>query len=81
MDRTTVTALLKTLSRRGLVEVEADARDRRTRRAAVTAAGRQALAQALPIWRAEHAALEASLPGDADGREFLRALALAPLSA
>ena len=80
MDRTTVTALLKALSRRGLVAVEAGARDRRTRLAAVTAAGSQALAAALPIWRAEHAALEVALPPVAEGRAFLAALALAPLT-
>jgi DNA-binding MarR family transcriptional regulator len=81
MDRTTVTALLKALARRGLVEIEAGDRDRRTRRAVVTAAGREALAKALPIWRAGHAALETSLPLGAGGREFLAALALAPLPA
>ena len=81
MDRTTVTALLKALMRRGLVTVEAGAEDRRTRRAAVTPAGRAVLVEALPIWRAEHAALEASLPSPADGRKLLGALALAPLPA
>src|SRR6185437_4222173 len=80
MDRTTVTVLLKALSRRGLVAVEAGARDRRTRLAAVTPAGSQALAAALPIWRAEHAALEAALPPVAEGRAVLAALALAPLT-
>lgn len=78
MDRTTVTALLKALVRRGLVDIETGEQDRRTRRAAVTAAGRQALAEALPIWRAEHAALEAKLPQAAAGRAFLAALALEP---
>jgi len=76
MDRTTVTALLKALVRRGFVDVAAGKTDRRTRRAAVTAAGRVALAEALPIWRAEHAALAASLPQAAPGRALLAALAL-----
>src|SRR5579863_7548998 len=60
MDRTTVTALLKALQRRGLVDIAAGAEDRRTRRAAITPAGRFALSQALPIRRKEHAALETS---------------------
>lgn len=81
MDRTTVTALLKALVRRGFVAVEAGEKDRRTRRAAVTSAGREALAEALPIWRAEHAELQARLPDVAGGRAFLLALALAPLPA
>jgi DNA-binding MarR family transcriptional regulator len=79
MDRTTVTALLKALTRRGLVVVEAGEKDRRTRRAGVTPAGREALAKAMPVWRAEHAALEATLPGAAEGRAFLAALAQAPI--
>ena len=76
MDRTTVTALLKALVRRGFVDVAAGKTDRRTRRAAVTAAGRVALAEALPIWHAEHAALAASLPQAAPGLALLAALAL-----
>ncbi|HMN73462.1 MAG TPA: MarR family transcriptional regulator [Rhodoblastus sp.] len=58
MDRTTLTAALKALERRGLVEVGRDADDRRARRLALTGAGRAALAAALPIWRAEHARIE-----------------------
>ncbi|MCB1540978.1 MAG: MarR family transcriptional regulator [Rhodoblastus sp.] len=61
MDRTTLTAALKALERRGLVEVGRDPRDRRARRLLLTDAGRAALAAALPIWRAEHARIEAEI--------------------
>ncbi len=50
MDRTTVTANLKPLERRGLVEVQTDDHDRRSRRLKLTAAGRRLLAEAMPIW-------------------------------
>jgi DNA-binding MarR family transcriptional regulator len=61
MDRTTLTAALKPLERRGLVTVTADPADRRGRRLALTAQGRSLLAEALPIWRREHAAVDAML--------------------
>ena len=60
MDRTTLTAALKSLERRGLVKVEFDTQDRRTRRLFLTAAGKALLRAAIPIWRAEHATLEAA---------------------
>jgi DNA-binding MarR family transcriptional regulator len=76
MDRTSVTALLKPLRRRELIEIGEGADDRRRRCVTITPSGRLALEQALRIWRREHAALEASLPADAapPGRGFLRAL-------
>ena len=49
MDRSTVTANLKPLERKGLIETTTDVRDRRSRRAALTDAGRAILAEALPI--------------------------------
>ncbi len=61
MDRTTLTAALKALERRGLVAVTRDERDRRARRMALTQAGHEALQAAIPVWRAEHAALERDL--------------------
>ncbi len=61
MDRSTVTANLKPLERRGLVAVEVDREDRRGRRAALTDAGRAMLAQATPIWIEEHARVESVL--------------------
>ena len=63
MDRTTLTAAVKPLSRRGLVAVLPDPRDRRGRRLALTGAGRDLLARALPIWVETHAAVEAGLTG------------------
>ena len=58
MDRTTLTAALKGLERRGLVESGRDPDDRRIRRLNLTDVGRATLAAALPIWRAEHARIE-----------------------
>jgi DNA-binding MarR family transcriptional regulator len=76
MDRTTLTANLKPLERRGLVAVRIDSTDRRSRRLVLTAAGRDLLAQALPIWQSRHRAIEQLLAGsDADAlRAELRAL-------
>jgi DNA-binding MarR family transcriptional regulator len=66
MDRTTVTAALKPLERRGLVEA-APGKDRRSRGLRLTGAGRALLAEAVPIWRAEHDALDAMLADGGDG--------------
>ena len=77
MDRTTVTALLKVLERRGYVEVSADDNDRRSRTVTLTSEGVDALRLALPIWRLEHGRLDKDL-GDRDpesARAALRALA------
>jgi len=61
MDRTTLSAAVKTLTRRGLVEVRVDSGDRRGRILALTADGRKALAAAAPIWKATHAEVEGEL--------------------
>src|ERR1700736_1365658 len=53
MDRTTLTANLKPLDRRGLVTVSVDDADKRSRRLALTAAGRALLIAALPAWESE----------------------------
>ena len=67
MDRTTLTAALKSLQRRGLVEVTADEKDRRSRRLNLTPAGRSLLAQAYPLWNAAHAEVEQKLvPSEPD---------------
>lgn len=58
MDRTTLTALIKPLERRGLLEVAADAHDRRKRRVRLTASGHALLKRAYPLWCEAHAALE-----------------------
>ncbi len=76
MDRTTLTAALKPLERAGLVAVGADPSDRRSRLLSLTGKGKEALASAVPIWRAVHAEVEAGLPQP--GPDALRA-ALAAL--
>ena len=70
MDRTTLTAALKPLERRGLVEVAVDNADKRSRRLTLTMAGRAVLTAALPLWVSSHAAIEDSM-GD-DGADRLR---------
>ena len=62
MDRTTLTAALKPLQRRGLVTVMVDADDRRSRRLKLTGAGRALLARAVPVWRRTHGEIERVLP-------------------
>lgn len=67
MDRTTLTAALKPLMRRGLIRVTVDTADRRSRRLALTEAGRALLGRAVPVWERTHAAIEGRLGGtDAD---------------
>ena len=61
MDRTTLTANLKPLQRRGLLEVAVDPHDRRGRRLTLTEAGRGVLAAAAPIWERTHADIDAML--------------------
>ncbi len=58
MDRTTLTAALKPLERRKLVNVAIDKEDKRSRRLLLTAAGRALLAKALPLWKESHAEIE-----------------------
>src|SRR3954451_614741 len=65
MDRTTLTAALKPLERRGLVEVSVDPNDRRGRLLRLTAEGHALLRKAVPIWQATHAAVEQLIDGDA----------------
>ena len=77
LDRTTLTANLKPLQRRGLVTVTTGADDRRTRRLILTAAGAALLVQAVPIWRDTHRAIERLIPSPADPEQLrheLRAL-------
>lgn len=68
MDRTTLTANLKPLERRGLLTVGVDPQDRRGRHLGLTAAGRALLARAAPIWTATHALVEAELRPGVAGR-------------
>jgi len=62
MDRTTLTAALKPLQRRGLVRVTADRADRRSRLMALTPKGMALLAQGVPVWERVHHEVEDLLP-------------------
>jgi DNA-binding MarR family transcriptional regulator len=76
MDRTTLTAALKPLQRRALVNITVDPGDRRARLMTLTPKGRKLLAQAVPIWESTHLEVEALL-SDRDPDRFrnnLRAL-------
>jgi DNA-binding MarR family transcriptional regulator len=61
MDRTTLTAALKVLERRGLVETTVDPKDRRGRLLRLTDDGMTMLSAALPIWKRVHAEIDAEL--------------------
>jgi DNA-binding MarR family transcriptional regulator len=75
MDRTTLTAALKPLERRGLVEIGVDPADRRSRRVTLTLAGHAVLLAALPVWRREHDTLDRDLAAEPEAlRTELRAL-------
>ena len=76
MDRTTVTAALKPLERRGLVKVAPDRADRRSRRLTLTPQGKALLATAVPVWQKTNQDLESQFEdGDVDRlRGSLRAL-------
>jgi len=76
MDRTTLTAALKPLERRGLVQITPDPADRRSRVLKLTAKGRKLLAEALPVWKQTHDDIDREMPGtDPEAlRQALRAL-------
>ena len=76
MDRTTLTAALKPLERRGLVKVSIDKEDKRSRRLTITAAGRALLSKAFPLWTRAHAEIDGLIPrgGPDELRAALRAL-------
>jgi DNA-binding MarR family transcriptional regulator len=63
MDRTTLTAALKPLERRGLVKVIIDKKDRRSRLLKLTAKGRALLSRAVPLWQKSHSTIEEHLTG------------------
>ncbi|MPZ33715.1 MAG: MarR family transcriptional regulator [Rhodospirillales bacterium] len=76
MDRTTLTANLKPLARRGLVTTTIDPDDRRGRLISLTKAGRTVLRSAVPIWRRIHREIDRQLSpeGGKSLRGGLRAL-------
>lgn len=63
MDRTTLTAMLKPLQRRGLLDVKTDEADRRGKRLVLLPEGRALLARAVPIWARTEAHVETLLSG------------------
>ena len=73
MDRTTLTAALKPLQRRGLVKVSQDPSDRRSRVLKLTAKGHNLLIRAVPVWERAHREVERLIP-DADPEELRRSL-------
>ncbi|MGD0631396.1 MAG: MarR family transcriptional regulator [Terracidiphilus sp.] len=73
MDRTTLTAALKPLERRGLVKVSQDPADRRSRILKLTSHGLDLLARALPVWERTHNEVEQLVP-DGDPNELRRGL-------
>jgi DNA-binding MarR family transcriptional regulator len=76
MDRTTLTAALKPLERRGLTAIEKDPKDRRGRLLILTPEGRALLARAAPIWERIHTEIEGRLGPRAESlRQGLRELA------
>jgi DNA-binding MarR family transcriptional regulator len=77
MDRTTLTAALKPLERRGLVRIEKDPGDRRGRRLSLTAEGTTLLASAVPTWEQTHREVEAML---ADGEPDRLRMSLSALA-
>jgi DNA-binding MarR family transcriptional regulator len=76
MDRTTLTAALKPLERRGLVKISQDPADRRSRLLTLSDSGRTLLARAVPVWEKTHRLIEQLIPdGDPEAlRRGLRAL-------
>jgi DNA-binding MarR family transcriptional regulator len=74
MDRTTLTAALKPLERRGLVKVFPDPSDRRSRTLKLTGKGRNLLARAVPVWQSTHDEVEQLVPSR-DPDELRRNLA------
>lgn len=66
IDRTTLTAALKPLERRGLVKVLPHPRDGRSRVLKLMPKGKQLLEQVMPVWESVHGELEAMVEGNAD---------------
>lgn len=73
MDRTTLTAALKPLQRRGLVEIIPDPNDRRGKRIGLTPEGMALLVQAAPIWERTSKDVEALIE-DGDPERLRRNL-------
>jgi DNA-binding MarR family transcriptional regulator len=63
MDRTTMTANLKPLERRGLLRVKRDDGDARVKHVVLTSAGRALLTKAVPYWQATNDAVRMRING------------------
>ncbi len=75
IDRTTLTAALKPLERRGLVKVLPHPQDGRSRVLKLTGKGRELLGRAMPVWESAHRDLDEKLHGDAESlRRALNAM-------
>jgi len=76
IDRTTLTAALKTLERRALVKITNDPSDHRVRRIRLTRRGRALIKTSLPVWKRTSLEIESRLAGtDLDSfRQILQAL-------
>lgn len=67
MDPSTLTAMVKPLACRGLLTVEPDPGDRRSRRLHITPDGVALMRAATDVWQQAHAELDATLPPDLPG--------------
>jgi DNA-binding MarR family transcriptional regulator len=76
LDRTTLTAALKPLERRGLISLARHPNDKRARLLTLTPRGEALLIDAIPIWKATHAEFDRVLAKDEakDLRSTLRRL-------
>jgi DNA-binding MarR family transcriptional regulator len=73
MDRTTLTAALKPLERRGLIRISVGETDKRSRLMSLTPAGEDLLSRAAPIWTQTHREIDALL-SDSDPERLRRDL-------
>jgi DNA-binding MarR family transcriptional regulator len=63
MDRTTLTAALKSLEQRRMIATTYSSEDKRSRLLRLTSQGHAILAKAVPIWEEAHAEVDRSLAG------------------
>jgi len=73
MDRTTLTAAARVLYTRGLLTVDAEERDKRSKVLRLTVEGRRVLAAAVPIWTRVHGEIERDL-GDGEAKRLRKSL-------
>ncbi len=74
MDRTTLTAALEPLQRRGLVTVSIDPDDKRGRLLKLTRKGQTLLVRAVAIWERAHADLDDAVGGPGEASRIRQAL-------